>query len=62
MDTDKKETGKETVVGTFKQTREVLPNGDTKEIREEKIITVRRTSQDANVTVRHTLPDPNELS
>jgi hypothetical protein len=37
-----KEQKRETVVGTFKQTREVLPNGDTKEIREEKTITVRR--------------------
>jgi hypothetical protein len=40
----KQELPRETVVGTYKKTREVLPNGDTKEIREEKTITVTRSS------------------
>jgi hypothetical protein len=44
MDTPKDKKSRETVVGTFKQTTEVLPNGDTKEIREEKTVTVRRHS------------------
>lgn len=35
---------KETKVGTYKLTREELPNGDTKETREEKTITIRRGS------------------
>ena len=43
-----KEQKRETVVGTFKQTREVLPNGDTKEIREEKTITVRRSPSESD--------------
>ncbi|HEX7679008.1 MAG TPA: hypothetical protein VF713_12840 [Thermoanaerobaculia bacterium] len=46
MDTPKEQKTKETVVGTFKQTTEVLPNGDTKEIREEKTVTLRRHSSE----------------
>ena len=42
MDTPKEQKSKETVIGRFKQTTEVLPNGVTKEIREEKTITLRR--------------------
>jgi len=40
----KPEKAKETVIGTYKKTREVLPNGVTKEIREEKTITLTRNS------------------
>jgi len=54
MDTHKEDPGKETVMRTVKQTREVLPNGDTKEIREEKTIIVRRSQP--------SLPNPDELT
>ncbi len=30
------------VVGTYKETSELLPNGLTKEVREEKTVTLRR--------------------
>jgi hypothetical protein len=43
MDTTKEQKSKETKIGTFKQTTEVLPNGVTKEIREEKTVTLRRS-------------------
>ena len=42
MGTPRSAKAQETVIGRFKHTTEVFPNGVTKEIREEKTITLRR--------------------
>ena len=42
MDTPKKPKNTRVVVGTFKETFELLPNGLTKKVREEKTVTLRR--------------------
>ena len=42
MDAPKKPKVAKVTVGTFKETAELLPNGLTKRVREEKTVTLRR--------------------
>ena len=42
MNAPKKPKNTRIVIGRFKETSELLPNGFTKEVREEKTVTLRR--------------------